>query len=84
MPELKKPEVKDTAPKTHKLLRRDPKEVMLANLKGMEAAFQAKIERIKNWRTSDSNKELATARAEDNLNNIREMVSGHESAKQGV
>lgn len=84
MPELKKPEkseAKDTAPRTHKLLRRDPKEVALANYKGMELALQAKIERIKNWRTADSNKELALARAEDNLNNIREMVSGLESSK---
>lgn len=77
MPELlaKKADIK--AKKTNALMARDPKELQLANLKGQEARALAKLERIKKW--PENQQEIATARTEDTLSQIRERISELES-----
>lgn len=78
MPELtaRKAEPKS---KTRKLMERDPKQVLLAKLKGDEQIAMAKLERIKTW--SPELREEATARTEDNLSQIRERMSALEPSK---
>jgi hypothetical protein len=79
MPELLAKKAEAKAKKTNALMARDPKVVQLANLKGQEAGAMAKLERIKHW--PENQREIATARTEDTLSQIRERMSVLESAK---
>jgi anion-transporting ArsA/GET3 family ATPase len=79
MPEMLAKKAESKASKTRKLMERDPKQVMLANLKGQEQKALEKLERIKNW--PENQREIATARTEDTLSQIRERMSELESSK---